>query len=111
MCLPSVVADDWIVKGFHIHVDGIELVLRPDHLGRVKFVSFFSGPSDSDVKDAIRRATQECLPNADMRKRWLGSIRRARVHLISQRGALRELATGRVAEMHFLQIALERYKP
>jgi hypothetical protein len=111
MCLPSVVADDWIVKGFHIHVDGIELVLRPDHLGRVKFVSFFSGPSDSDVKDAVRRATQECLPNADMRKRWLSSIRRARVHLISQRGALRELATGRVAEMHFLQIALERYKP
>jgi hypothetical protein len=110
MCLPSVVADDWVVKGFHIHVDGIELVMRPDHLGKVKFTNFFSGSSESDVNDAIRRATQECLPDPGMRRRWIESIQRARLHLISHRGALRSLAIGRVAEMHFLQIALERFE-
>jgi hypothetical protein len=109
MCVPSVVADDWISKGCHIHVDGIELALRPDHQGGVVFSSVFSYPAEAAVEAAKRRAREECLPNRYERKRWVDSIQRARVHLVSNRGALRELAIGRVAELNFLEIALRRY--
>jgi hypothetical protein len=46
MCVPSVVADDWITKGCHIRVDRIELALRPNHLGGVVFSSVWdlAGP-------------------------------------------------------------------
>jgi hypothetical protein len=109
MCVPSVVADDWISKGCHIHVDGIELALRPDHLGGVAFSSVFSSPGEAAVAAAIHRATEECLPDNDERKRWIESIQRAKIHLMSHRGVLRPLAVGRVAELHFLEIALRRY--
>jgi len=109
MCLPSVVADDWITKGCHIHVDGIELALHPDHLGGVVFASVFSSLPEAVVEAAKRRARDECLPNDDERKHWIDSIQRAKVHLMSHRGDLRELAVGRVAELHFLEIALRRH--
>jgi len=109
MCIASVVADDWITKGCHILVDGIELALRPDHLGGFVFSSVFSYPAEAVVEAAKRRAREECLANRDQRERWLESIQRAKVHLVSHRGALRELAVGRVAELHFLEIALTRY--
>jgi hypothetical protein len=109
MCVPSVVADDWIVKGCHIHVDGIELAVRPDHRGGVVFRSVFSKPGDAAIDAAKHRAEEECLPNDDERKGWIDSIQRAKVHLMSRRGELRELAVGRVAELHFLEIALRRY--
>jgi hypothetical protein len=109
MCVPSVVADDWISKGCHIHVDGIELAVRPDHLGGVVFFSVFSSPAVAAVETAIHRATEECLPDHDVRERWIDSIQRAKVHLMSHRGVLRPLAVGRVAELHFLEIALRRY--
>lgn len=109
MCVPSVVADDWVVKGCHIHVDGIELALRPDHLGGFEFFTVFSSPPAASVETAIHRAREECLPNNDVRERWIRSIQRARVHLMSHRGVLREVAVGRLAELHFLEIALRRY--
>jgi hypothetical protein len=109
MCVPSVVADDWITKGCHIEVDGIELALRPSHLGRVVFSSVFSSPDEAAVERAIRLATKKCLADGNVRERWIKSIQRARVHLMSSRGDLRELAVGRVAELHFLEIALRRY--
>jgi hypothetical protein len=109
MCVPSVVADDWITKGCHIHVDGIELAMRPNHLGGVVFASVFSSPSEAAVDAAIYRARNECLPNDDERRQWIQNIQRAKGHLISQRGVLRTLALGRVAELHFLEIALRRY--
>ena len=108
MCFPSVVADDWITKGCHIHVDGIELALRPDHRGSVVFRAVFSSPDDA-VDAAIRRAERDCLPDNVERVRWIGSIQRAKAHLISHRGVLRELAVGRLAELHFLELALKRY--
>jgi hypothetical protein len=109
MCVPSVVADDWIGKGCHIHVDGIELAVHPDHLSGVVFSSVFSSPAEAAVEAAKRRAREECLPNNDERKRWIASIQRAKIHLISHRGGMRKLAVGRVAELHFLEIALRRF--
>lgn len=109
MCLPSVVADDWITKGCHIRVDGIELAVRPDHRGGVVFRSIFSGPDEAAVNAAIRRAARHCLPDDVERNRWIGSIQRAKTHLISHRGGLRPVAIGKIAELHFLEIALKRY--
>lgn len=108
MCAPSVIADDWITKGCHIKVNGIELAVRPDHLGRVAFRSVFSAPPPAAVNDAIRIALRDCLPNPDVRRAWIRSIEGAMVHLISQSGVLRELALGRMAELSFLKIALAR---
>lgn len=110
MCLPSVVADDWITKGCHIHVDGIELAMRPDHRGGVVFSSVFSWPDGSVVDAAIRRAKKDCLPDNAQRGRWIKSIQRAKIHLISHRGVLRELAVGKLAELHFLELALQQYE-
>jgi hypothetical protein len=83
--------------------------LRPDHLGSVVFSSVFSSPAVATVNAAIRRATEECLPDNNVRKRWIQSIQRARVHLMSHGGDLRDLALGRVGELHFLEVALRRY--
>lgn len=109
MCLASVVADDWITKGCHISVNGIELALRPDHRGGVVFRAVFSSPNAATVNAAIRRAERDCLPDNFERNRWIASIERAKIHLISHRGELRELAVSRLAEFHFLGIALKRY--
>ena len=29
----SAVTDDWVAKGCHIHIDWVELAVRPDHDG------------------------------------------------------------------------------
>lgn len=108
MCEPSAVAPDWIVKGCHIHVNGIELAVRPDHQGGVVFRSVFSSDTENAVNAAIRFAKEQCLPDPDVRSRWMRQIQRAMVFMVSERGALRRLATGRLAEIHFLRIALEK---
>jgi hypothetical protein len=104
------VADDWVTKGFHIRVNGIELAVRPDHEGGVTFVSVFSSPEEADVQAAIRRATRECLDDGQVRTRWSESIQRAKLHLISFEGELQPIARGRLMEMRFLEIALQRYE-
>jgi hypothetical protein len=108
MCAPSVVADDWIIKGCHIHVNGIELCVRPDHRGEVIFVSFFGSVPQNSVNEAIRIASNDCLPDQRVRRQWISSIERAMVHLFSQSGELRGVALGRLAELHSLRTALRR---
>jgi hypothetical protein len=109
MCEPSTVADDWIVKGFHLHIGRVELALRPDHRGGVVFRPVFSAHARAVVEDAMRTATRECLTDASVRNRWIKSIKRAVLLLLSHDGDLEDLARGRMAEMNFLRIALERY--
>jgi hypothetical protein len=110
MCAPSVVADDWISKGCHIKVNGIELAVRPDHLGGVVFGSVFSALPQLAVEEAIRMALRDCLTDARVRHAWIKRIDGAMVHLYSHSGVLREIALGRLAELHFLRIALARIK-
>ncbi len=110
MCQPSVIADDWVVKGFHIHVGAIELVVRPDHTGRVVFRGFFSGDDPDDVDRAIRIAGRDCLPDPQVRDRWLRDARRAMSFLRTYRGELEARANGRLLEFRFLIRALERYE-
>src|SRR5438128_1673680 len=65
MCRPSTVGDDWVVKGCHIHVDGIELVMRPTHsaayLDGIVFKRFFGSTSDRAFQAAEKKARKECL--------------------------------------------------
>jgi len=94
-------------KGCHIHVDGIELAVRRDNRGGIVFRSVFSWPDGSVVDAAVRRAKRDCLPDDAERGRSIKSIQRARIHLISHRGELRELAVGKLAELRFLERALQ----
>lgn len=110
MCAPSVVADDWISKGCHITVNGIELAVRPDHLGGVMFGSVFSALPPLAVDEAIRVAFRDCLPDPNVRRAWIKRIDGAMVHLYSHSGVLREIALGRLAELKFLRVALARIK-
>jgi hypothetical protein len=108
MCEPSVVADDWITKGFHLTIRGVELAVRPDHLGTVVFRGVFSSDSPDAIRDATR-AAQDCLNYEDVRRQWLKRIDSAMLRLDGTFGALRKLAKGRLAELHFLRIAVSRH--
>jgi len=72
MCVPSVVADDWIIKGCHIHVNGIELALHPNHTGGAVFSSVFSSPADTVQAAIHRKVFIEKFGNAISRADFIG---------------------------------------
>lgn len=112
MCQASTVTDDWVVKGCHIHVGPIELVVFPDHRGGVGFKSFFRVTSrNSDaVNQALKIAEEECLTDEQVRNRWIRSLNQAIRYMLSFDGEPSELANGRMLEFKFLILALNRYK-
>jgi len=107
MCRISKIGDDWIVKGFHLHVHEVELVMRPDHKGGVMFKKFFQSTPDRDAQRAIGRA-KELLADVAWRRRFYRELERARRFMESRGGGLADLAHGRAAEFTFLLIALRR---
>jgi hypothetical protein len=107
-CDPSPLAEDWIKKGFHIRITGVELAVRPNHAEGVVFRSVFASASQDDVDIACRGANG-CLADPLVRAKWIKRIKSAMVLLGSESGALRDLARGRMAELNFLRVALERY--
>ena len=109
MCRPSVVADDWVVKGCHIHVGGVELAVRPDHTGGIVFRPVFSSTPKAEIAAAIRVAVRDCLTDPTHRARWRRDIGRAMRFLRTYTGALESLANGRLLEFRFLLIAIDRY--
>jgi len=109
MCRPSVVADDWVVKGCHIHVNGVELAVRPDHHGGIVFRKVFSSTPDDAFDRAVRIARTDCLPDPTVRNRWRRDITRAMSFVRTYRGELAELANGRQLEFRFLLRALDRW--
>jgi hypothetical protein len=114
MCQPSIVTDDWVKKGLHIRVEGIELSVAPDHLGGVVFKSSFSLATSSrarknKIERAIRTARTKCLPLVRIRRHWIREARHAMVYMLSYNGVLASLANGRMLEFKFLILALERY--
>jgi hypothetical protein len=66
MCQASKVTDDWVVKGCHIHIGAVELIVFPDHKGGLGFKSFFTvtARNHKAVTEAIRMAQEECLPES-----------------------------------------------
>lgn len=110
MCQASKLAEDWVVKGCHIHIEEVELVLFPDHLGGVGFRAFFSKRnSAASVAHALKVAWERCLPNPDVRKGWIKMIKGAQALMGNYDGALSDLARGRMLEFKFLLIAIERW--
>jgi hypothetical protein len=111
ICRPSSIFDDWVVKGFHILVNGIELRVRPGHRpGMVVFKGFFRSDSRHDVEAACRIATAKCLESAAVREKWIDTLVRARNYLNGYDGMLLEMANGRKYEFRRLEIALAAYE-
>jgi hypothetical protein len=110
MCRISVIADDWVVKGFHIHVDDVELALRPgNERGVVVIRAVFASTRDDEFREASR-AVRGYLGNPDVRDHCCGEIDRAIGYLKGYDGELTDLAIGRQAELKFLKCALRRYR-
>lgn len=111
MCRPSVISADWVTKGFHVHIEHVELAVRPGHRqGMIVFKSFFSSPSRRDVDAAVKDIRERCLTDAAVRAQWRGTIDRAIRYLEGYRGELAQLANGRKAELTFLKRALLVYE-
>ncbi|GEM_PF-1394840 len=108
-CLPkiSVVADDWITKGAHIHIGKTELAVRPGQNGEIVFKKVFSSTSDADFKSAVEVA-QQALQNKDWRNKFIHSVTEARSYMHYAQGKHSDLAKGRAAELNFLLNALEK---
>ncbi len=107
MCRISRISSDWIVKGFHIHVYKIELVMRPDHKGGIVFKKCFRATSDEEARPAIKRA-KELLEDVHWRSLFYREAVRARDYVRGESTRLEDLATGRAGEFTFLLIALRK---
>ena len=111
MCSPHKIAPDWVVKGCHIEVNGIELALRPDHEGRVMFSSVFSGTPENLVKAAIKIAMEICITDPKIRESWIAKLEMATVYMLAldTEDSLARLANGRMFEFKLLKIAIQRW--
>ncbi len=109
MCQASTVTDDWVTKGCHIHVDGVELNVFTNHRGEIDFRAVFSTTSGDKLRQAIRTAFAECLPDRDTRKNWIKKLEMARAYMLGFQGELASLANGRMLEFKFLRIAIQRW--
>jgi hypothetical protein len=107
MCEISKVAEDWIVKGCHIHVQGVELLVRPNHLGGILMKKGFSSTDDRDADAAVHVAV-EWLADVENRQKLIREIEKARRFVLGEFGHLKDLARGRGAEFTFLLAALGR---
>src|SRR5438046_469476 len=111
MCQASKVTNDWVVKGCHIHIGAVELVVFPDHKGGVGFKPFFTvtAKNQKAVAQALKTAEERCLPDQQTRLRWIRSLNQAIDYMLSFEGEPSTLANGRMLEFKFLILALERY--
>ena len=102
MCRASTVTDDWVVKGCHIHVDGVELAVRPTHntkyLDGFVFKKVFRSTPDEAFGGAATKARQECLTDPTVRAKWRRALLGAIAYVRSFAGEPAELANGRQYE-------------
>jgi len=110
MCEPSKVTDDWVTKGCHIHINGVELNVYTDHLARVEFRAVFSSTPADVLTAAIKSAFEDCLRNPFVRRRWMQRLDMARILMLNYQGKMHPKANGRMLEFKFLRIAIERWE-
>jgi hypothetical protein len=114
MCRASTVADDWVVKGFHIHVDGVELAVCPTHtmtyLDGFLFKAVFRSTSDEAFAIAAKKAREECLTDAAVRARWRRALEGGIAYVRSFSGEPADLANGRQYEFLRLLWHLDAYQ-
>jgi hypothetical protein len=116
VCEPSVVTEDWITKGVHIHVMGVELNIFTTHReSEFDFRAVFSRDRAKRRKGvnvldaALRHVREKCLPNPKVRKRWISRLEMARQYMIDYRGEHDSLANGKMYDFKLIRIALERW--
>jgi Arc/MetJ-type ribon-helix-helix transcriptional regulator len=110
VCKASTIADDWVNKGFHLHIGEVEICMYPDHLGGIGFKGFFSSTDEDDESNAIRTAVEKCLEDAKVRAAWFKRLDAATAHMLGYRGSLQSLANGRMFEFKRIRIALRRWE-
>ena len=103
MCRASTVTDDWVVKGCHIHVDGVELAVRPthspDYLDGFVFRKIFRSTSDAAfAAAAAAKARDVCLADPVVRDRWRRALAGGIAYVRSFNGEPAALANGRQYE-------------
>jgi hypothetical protein len=100
----SKIAPDWALKGFHVHVDGVELAIRPGKNGAVVVKPVFSSTPASALHAASGKM-QASLGDLTARQHLYREAARARDYL-------RALGTGQAAakagELNFLLHALKK---
>jgi hypothetical protein len=108
----SIVTNDWVVKGCHIHMGAVELAVFPDHKGGVGFRSVFAvtARNRDAINAALNSVVHDCLQDPLVRSRWIRSLRNAIIFMVSFDGEPSTLANGRMVEFKFLIDALERYR-
>lgn len=111
ICRPSAIYDDWVLKGFHVHVEGIELAVRPGHQpGMIAIKRVFRADSWAEIDAAKRLLIEKCLSSKMVRDRWVQTLARAMDYLNGYRGDLPEKTNGRKYEFRRLQKALHAFK-
>lgn len=111
VCKASVVTEDWITKGMHIHVKGVELNVFTTHeKSGFDFRPVFTKKHNrARVAAAIKHAREKCLPSRTVRIKWIRRLAMARIYMLNYEGDLAELANGRMYDFKLIRIALERW--
>jgi len=77
----SAVSEDWVDKGCHIHINQIELAVRPDHSGGLIFRKVFSSTTDADF-DVASKLALGLMAGSGFRQKLRDSIERAMTHML-----------------------------
>jgi len=93
----SPLADDWVTKGAHVKVDGVELKVLPGNKGEIVFKSVFSSTPQNRVNAAIAKA-EAALADPAFRERLARTVGRGVGHLGSGSAAAR----AKSGELRFL---------
>jgi hypothetical protein len=100
----SKIAPDWAIKGFHVHIDGVELALRPGYGGSIVIKRFF-GSTPAAAFHAAAAKMQNALGDLAARQHLYREAIRARDYL---RSLGRQQAADKAGELSFLIHALEK---
>jgi hypothetical protein len=97
-----------------MHVDGVELAVRPTHsvryLDGIIFKKAFHSTSESAFVAAEKKAREVCLADATVRMQWRRSLEHAREYVRAFTGRPASLANGRQLEFTFLMRHLDAYE-
>jgi hypothetical protein len=98
-------ANDWISKGFHIKIDGIELSMKPGNNGSIVFKKVFSSTPSRAAQKAIDKA-YALLKDPSVRADFLNTAIKGRDYL---KTFGTKAATSKSGELNFLVKALQKY--
>lgn len=107
MCRISPVSDDWVDKGCHLHVIGVEVALRPDHLGGIVCKRVFASTPNWQV-DAASKLVFEPLKDPTWRRKLNDTLEGAMRYMLGVSGQKQTRARGRLREFSELIRALRR---